>query len=87
MTSHPDLPLGACPICGRDLGRVFAVHGGFKVSCDPDRGGCGAEAALGLTYGEAVHWWNVGALRYTVSARALAAGAHRILNLAGVHHG
>lgn len=84
------MTLGLCPICGRHLARCHVASGGFKVSCDPDRGGCGAEAALGLTSDEAVQWWNAGALRHTSSpgARALVeSAARRLLETAGAQHG
>lgn len=88
MSAQP-ATLGACPVCGRQCARPHAVSGGFKVTCWPEGGGCGAESSLGMTAAEAAHWWNEGALRHTPSpgARALvAAAAQRLLELAGVQH-
>lgn len=82
--------LGNCPVCGRQCARAHRVSGGFKVTCWPEEGGCGAESSLGMTAAEAGHWWNLGALRHTPSpgARALIErAARRLLEMAGAHHG
>lgn len=95
MTAPFGFILGACPVCGGRKARVAPVHGGFKVACDPDQGGCGCEAALGETGHEAARWWNAGALRHSPMAEALIAAAARrqeraaarIMEAAGAHHG
>ena len=90
MSAEAISGLGACPVCGRQNARGHRVSGGFKVTCWPEDGGCGAESALGLTAAEASHWWNAGALRHTPSpgARALVErAARRVLEMAGVVHG
>lgn len=69
--------LGACPVCGRRVARVFSTGDGFKSTCDQDQGGCGAESALGATGREASDAWNAGALRHSPMAEALTLAAAR----------
>lgn len=76
---------GDCPICGSGLSRIIRATDGFRVACDSDMGGCGAESALGTTQEEAVRLWN----RWpTPGARALIErAARRFLGIAGENHG
>lgn len=78
--SEVSLYARACPCCGRDVARVQPAADGFRMICDPDVAGCGAESALGDTEAEALNLWNVG-----LYARAEA--ARRLLEMAGAQHG
>ena len=49
-----------CPCCGRDVARVTRAPDGWRMICDPDRNGCGAEGAVGDTEPEAMIIWNAG---------------------------
>jgi hypothetical protein len=50
--------VAVCPVCGYDVARVLAAVGGFRVICDPEGNGCGAEGCLAPSEGEAVALWN-----------------------------
>lgn len=65
--------LALCPCCDFDVARVAPVADGFRVICDPERGGCGAEGAVAKTEPGAVGLWN-GHLP-SPGARALTAAA------------
>ncbi len=82
--TQPDFIMGACPYCGCELGRIIHATDGFRVACDSDAGGCGAEAALGRTQADAVFHWN---RCPSPGARSLvAAAARRVLQAAGAQH-
>ena len=66
--------VAACAYCGRDLTRIYSAVGGFRVMCDPEQGGCGAESNTGATEALAVAEWN---RCPTPAARALVAAAAR----------
>lgn len=80
MQLDSTLTLGRCPVCGKHLARVFRVTDGFKVSCDPDQGGCGAEAARGVTPGDAADRWN-GARNAVLAFHLIAAAKRRLERL------
>ncbi len=67
--------LALCPCCDFDVSQVVPVADGFRVICDAERGGCGAEGGLAQTEPGAVGLWNgkyptPGALVLTQAARA-----------------
>lgn len=49
-----------CPCCGRDVARCLPAPDGYRVICDPELMGCGAEGAAGDTETEALTIWNAG---------------------------
>jgi hypothetical protein len=57
MTLQP-IRLNICACCGFDVARIRPAPCGFRVSCDPESGGCGAESDHALTEAEAVARWN-----------------------------
>jgi hypothetical protein len=65
------LQAAICPCCGRDVARVTAAANGFRMICDPDRNGCGAEGAVGNTEAEGLNIWNAGL--YASAGRGVAA--------------
>lgn len=50
--------MALCPCCDFDVARVVPVADGFRVICDPERGGCSAEGAVAKTEPGAVGQWN-----------------------------
>lgn len=50
--------LRPCDCCGRDVARVFPCADGWKVSCDMDAGGCGADVQAAASEALAVDRWN-----------------------------
>lgn len=70
MSWHP-INLAVCPCCGRDVARAVPVTDGWRVICDPVRGGCAAEGAVGEGEAEAVTIWNAGL--YASAGRGAAA--------------
>ena len=70
------IKLALCPSCDFDVARVAPVADGFRVICDPERGGCGAEGGFAQTEPGAVGLWN-GHYQPTPAARALTAAALR----------
>lgn len=50
--------VATCPICGRDVARVFSAAGGFAVACDTESGGCGAESVAAASEALAIESWN-----------------------------
>ena len=50
--------VATCPICGRDVARVFSAPKGFAVMCDPESGGCGAESVGASSEALAIENWN-----------------------------
>jgi hypothetical protein len=73
--------VAVCPICGRDVARVFAAANGFAVACDIEAGGCGAESTAGRSEAWAIDNWN---RCPNPSARALIAAHARRLAVADV---
>jgi hypothetical protein len=72
MTWQP-INLALCPFCDFDVARASQVADGFRVICDLERGGCGAEGGVALTVPGAVGLWNgnlprAGALALTSAA-------------------
>lgn len=49
-----------CPCCGRDVARITQAADGFRMICDPELNGCGAEGSVGDTESEALTIWNAG---------------------------
>ena len=50
--------LALCPCCDFDVAQVAPVADGFRVICDPERGGCGAEGGTAKTEPGAIGLWN-----------------------------
>lgn len=50
--------VAVCPFCGYDVARAVAAESGWRVVCDPECSGCGAQTAVRPTEGEAVTSWN-----------------------------
>lgn len=50
--------LALCPCCDFDVARVAPVADGFRVICDLERGGCGAEGGSAKTEPGAIGLWN-----------------------------
>lgn len=48
-----------CECCGYDVARLDRVPIGFRVICDPEKGGCGAFSAAAASEAAAVDKWNL----------------------------
>jgi hypothetical protein len=56
--SWQPINLAVCPCCGFDVARIAPASDGFRVICDMERGGCGAEGGSAKTEPGAVGLWN-----------------------------